>query len=82
MASQAHIYAFLIQYLLMLMLFFPFLRIHITAFYPQVIWIVVANIAIALVVYSVILPFNSELAFLCFITAVTPTATTATAIID
>ncbi len=80
--SQAHIYAFLIKYLLMLMLFFPFLRTKITTFYPHTLWIVVANIAIAIAVYLVLLPFNSELAFLCFITAITPTATAAPAVIE
>ena len=44
--SQAHIYAFLIKYLLMLMLFFPFLRTKITTFYPHTLWIVVANIGV------------------------------------
>ena len=80
--SQAYVYAFLIKYLLMLMLFFPFLKISIKTFYPHALWIVVANIIIPAVVYLVILPFNSELAFLCFITAITPTATAAPAIID
>ena len=80
--SQAHIYAFLIKYLLMLMLFFPFLRTKITTFYPHTLWIVVANIVIAITVYLVLFPFNSELAFLCFITAITPTATAAPAVID
>ncbi len=80
--SQAHIYAFLIKYLLMLMLFFPFLRISIKTFYPHALWIVVANIIIPILVYLVILPFNSELALLCFITAITPTATAAPAVMD
>ncbi len=80
--SQAHIYAFLIKYLLMLMLFFPFLKISIKTFYPHSLWIVVANIAIPIIVYLVILPFNSELAFLCFITAIAPTATAAPAVMD
>ncbi len=80
--SQAHLYAFLIKYLLMLMLFFPFLKISIKTFYPHALWIVVANIVIPIVVYLVILPFNSELAFLCFITAITPTATAAPAVMD
>ncbi len=80
--SQAHIYAFLIKYLLMLMLFFPFLKIGIKTFYPHTLWIVVANIIIPIVVYFVVLPFDSELAFLCFITAITPTATAAPAVMD
>lgn len=80
--SQAHSYAFLIKYLLMLMLFFPFLRIKICAFYFHTLWIVIANITIALAVYFMILPFNSELAFLCFMTTITPTATAAPAVID
>ena len=80
--SQAYVYAFLIKYLLMLMLLFPFLKIGIKTFYPHALWIVVANIIIPIVVYLVVLPFNSELAFLCFITAITPTATAAPAVMD
>ncbi|MBE9045696.1 hypothetical protein IQ255_14990 [Pleurocapsales cyanobacterium LEGE 10410] len=80
--SQAHIYAFAIKYLLMLMLFFPFLKISIKTFYPHALWIVVANLVIAIAVYLIILPFNSELAFLCLITAITPTATAAPAVMD
>ncbi len=79
---QAHIFAFLIKYLLMLMLFFPFLKISIKTFYPHAVWIVVANLVIPIAVYLVILPFNSELAFLCFITAITPTGTAAPAVMD
>ncbi|MGB5711484.1 MAG: hypothetical protein WBM44_11325 [Waterburya sp.] len=80
--SQAYIYAFLIKYLLMLMLFFPFLKISTKTFHPHALWIVLANIVIANTVYLIILPFNSELAFLCFITAITPTATAAPAVMD
>ncbi len=80
--SQAYVYAFLIKYLLMLMLFFPFLKIGIKTFYPHALWIVVANIVIPIIVYLFILPFNSELAFLCFVTAITPTATAAPAVMD
>ena len=80
--SQAYVYAFLIKYLLMLMLFFPFLKIGIKTFYPHTLWIVVANIIIPIVVYFVVLPFDSELAFLCFITAITPTATAAPVVMD
>ncbi len=50
-SSQAHRYAFLIQNLLMLMLFFPFLKTKKTTFYLHTIWIVVANIVIAFSVY-------------------------------
>ena len=80
--SQVYVYAFLIKYLLMLMLFFPFLKISIKTFYPHALWIVIANIVIPIGVYLIILPFNSELAFLCFITAITPTATAAPAVMD
>ena len=59
--SQAYTYAFLIKYLLMLMLFFPFLKISTKTFHPHALWIVVANIVIANTVYLVVLPFNSDI---------------------
>ena len=80
--SQVYVYAFLIKYLLMVMLLFPFLKISIKTFYPHALWIVIANIVIPIGVYLIILPFNSELAFLCFVTAITPTATAAPAVMD
>lgn len=80
--SQAYIYAFLIKYFLMLMLFLTFLRTKITTFYPHVVWIAIANIFIASAISLIILPFNYELACLCFITSITPTATSAPTVID
>jgi BASS family bile acid:Na+ symporter len=80
--SQAYIYSFLIKYLLMLMLFFPFLKLEITTFYLNTIWIVVANITIAFLIYWLVFPFDPELAFFCFLTSITPTATAAPAVMN
>ncbi|HEY9601645.1 MAG TPA: hypothetical protein V6C85_08550 [Allocoleopsis sp.] len=80
--SQAYRYAFLIQYFLMFILFFPFLNLQINKFYKNTWWIVLANILIAFIVYLCVVPFNSTLAFIAFITAITPTATAAPAIIS
>lgn len=80
--SQAYRYAFLIQYLLMFILFFPFLTLQINKFYKNTCWIVLANILIAFIIYLVLAPFNLTLAFIAFITAITPTATAAPAIIS
>lgn len=79
MFPQAYRCSFLIQYFLMFILFFPFLTIKIKCFYKNTLWIVLANILIALSLYLLIFPFNSQLAFICFITAITPTATSAPA---
>jgi BASS family bile acid:Na+ symporter len=77
---RAYSYSCLIQYLLMFMLFFTFLGVKVNRFHKNTLWIVVANIVIAFAFYLLVLPFNSGLALICFITAITPTATAAPAI--
>jgi BASS family bile acid:Na+ symporter len=81
---QAHVLSFLIQYLLMVMLFFAFLDIE---FKPQmlrksVLWVLFANVTVAFVVYGLLLPFNLTLALAGFMTAIAPTAIAAPVIIS
>ena len=73
---QAHRYDFLIQYLLMLMLFFAFLDIDLKprASQKSVFWILVANLVIAFGVYLLLAPFDLQIAMAGFLTAISPTA--------
>ena len=75
--------SFLIQYLLMAMLFFAFLDIEIQprSFESGVLWVVLANILIAFAAYWIILPYDFNLALTAFITGSAPTATAAPVII-
>ncbi len=80
---QAHFFSFLIQYLLMVMLFFAFLDIK---FKPQqsqksVIWVLLANAAIAFGAYMALAPFDLMLALSAFMTAIAPTAIAAPVVI-
>ena len=81
---QAHAFSFLIQYLLMVMLFFAFLDIE---FKPQsfrisVLWVLLANVAVAFVSYAVLFQFDITLALAAFMTAIAPTAIAAPVIIS
>ena len=76
LSPQFHALSFLIQYLLMVMLFFAFLDIE---FKPQtiqksVIWVLLANIVVAFVSYAVLASFDILLAMTAFMTAIAPTA--------
>ena len=75
--------SFLIQYLLMAMLFFAFLDIEIQprSFKKGVLWVLLANILIAFAAYWIIRPFDFNLALTAFITGMAPTATAAPVII-
>lgn len=75
--------SFLIQYLLMAMLFFAFLDINIQphSFQKGVIWVVLANILVAFAAYWILRPFDLNLALAAFITGIAPTATAAPVII-
>lgn len=75
--------SFLIQYLLMAMLFFAFLDMDIQprSFQKGVIWVVLANIAVAFAAYWILRPFNLNLALTAFMTAIAPTAIAAPVII-
>ncbi len=73
---QAHAYAFLIQHLLMVMLFVAFLDIDLKPRPSQkrVFWILLANVSIAFIVYALLAPFDLQLALAAFLTAIAPTA--------
>ncbi len=80
---QFHILSSYLQYLLMAMLFFAFLDVNIQpqSFHKGVIWLVLANIAVAFTAYWILLPFNLNLALAAFITGIAPTAIAAPVII-
>ncbi|HEU0296485.1 MAG TPA: hypothetical protein VFR47_27360 [Anaerolineales bacterium] len=80
---QAHLLSFLIQYLLMVMLFFAFLDIEFNPqrFQKSVLWVLLANVAVAFVSYVALAPFNLMLALAAFMTAIAPTAIAAPVII-
>lgn len=78
-----HIFSFLIQYLLMVMLFFAFLDIEFKPlkFQRSVIWVLLANLAVAFIAYMVLVPFDLTFALSAFMTAIAPTAIAAPVII-
>lgn len=78
---QAHAFSFLIQYLLMVMLFFAFLDIEFK-FQKSVLWVLLANVAVAFAAYMMLVPFNLTLALAAFMTAIAPTAIAAPVIIS
>ena len=83
LVPQAHVFSFLIQYLLMVMLFFAFLDIELKpqGFQKSVLWVVLANVAIAFVGYAMLSKFNLMLALAAFMTGIAPTAIAAPVII-
>jgi bile acid:Na+ symporter, BASS family len=76
-------FSFLIQYLLMAMLFLAFLDIEFKpqAFHRSVIWVLIANIGLAFLAYGLLLRFDHTLALAAFMTAIAPTAIAAPVII-
>ena len=80
---QAHSFSFLIQYLLVLMLFFAFLDIEFKpqSFQKSVLWVLLANATVAFVSYVVLVSFDVTLALAAFMTAIAPTAIAAPVII-
>ena len=76
-------FSFLIQYLLMVMLFFAFLDIEFKpqTFQKSVLWVLLANVFVAFISYWVLAPFNLMLALAAFMTAIAPTAIAAPVII-
>jgi BASS family bile acid:Na+ symporter len=84
LVPQAHVLSFLIQYLLMVMLFFAFLDIEFKpgTFQKSVLWVLLANVAVAFVAYVALAPFNLTLALAAFMTAIAPTAIAAPVIIS
>lgn len=77
-------WSFLIQYLLMAMLFFAFLSIEFKPreFPKSVLWILLANVLVAFLSYALLVSFDLELALAAFMTAVAPTAIAAPVIIS
>lgn len=80
---QFHTLSSYLQYLLMAMLFFAFLDVNIQpqSFHTGVIWVVLANIAVAFTAYWILRPLNLNLALAAFITGIAPTAIAAPVII-
>jgi BASS family bile acid:Na+ symporter len=78
-----HAFSFMIQYLLMVMLFFAFLDIEFKpeTFQTSVLWVLLANVAVAFVSYALLVSFNGMLAMAAFMTAIAPTAIAAPVII-
>ena len=81
LVPQGHVLSDWIQYLLMGMLFFAFLDIEFK-FQKSVLWVLLANVAVAFVAYAVLAPFNLMLALAAFMTAIAPTAIAAPVIIS
>ena len=81
---QLHTFSFLIQYLLMLMLFFSFLDIDFKpqAFHRSVLWVLLANVAVAFLSYAALVSFDMTFALTAFMTAIAPTAIAAPVIIS
>jgi BASS family bile acid:Na+ symporter len=81
---QAHQFSFLIQYLLMLMLFFSFLDIQFKpqTFHKSVLWVLLANVAVAFLSYAALVSFNMTFALSAFMTAIAPTAIAAPVIMS
>jgi BASS family bile acid:Na+ symporter len=80
---QAHTLAFVIQSLLMAMLFFAFLDIEFKpeTFQRSVIWVLLANVTVAFASYAILASFDLMLALTAFMTAIAPTAIAAPVII-
>jgi BASS family bile acid:Na+ symporter len=83
LVPQAHTLAFLVPYLIALLLFFSFLDVSITprSFERRVYSVLLANVGIAFAGYFVLAPVNGELALAAFFTGVSPTAISAPVII-
>ena len=81
---QAHVFSFLVQYLLMVMLFFSFLDIRFTpqTFQKSVMWVLLANVAVGFFSYALLIYFDSTFALAAFMTAIAPTAIAAPVIMS
>jgi BASS family bile acid:Na+ symporter len=81
---QVHVFSFLIQYLLMLMLFFAFLDIKFKpqTFQRSVLWVLLANVAVGFLSYALLISFDQTLALTAFMTAMAPTAIAAPVIMS
>lgn len=83
LVPQVHVFSFLVQYLLMIMLFFAFLDIEFKPqrFQKSVLWVLLANVTVAFLGYLVLVRFDLTFALSAFITAIAPTAIAAPVII-
>lgn len=81
---QLHEFSFLIQYLLMLMLFFSFLDIEFKpkTLHTSVLWVLLANVGVAFLSYAVLVSFDMTFALSAFMTAIAPTAIAAPVIMS
>jgi BASS family bile acid:Na+ symporter len=81
---QVHEFSFLIQYLLMLMLFFSFLDIEFKpqTFHTSVLWVLLANVTVAFLSYALLVSFDMTFALSAFMTAIAPTAIAAPVIMS
>lgn len=84
LAPQAHNLAYLIQYFLMVMLFFSFLDIQFDpkSFQKSVWWVLLANVAIAFIGYGIFASYNIMLALAAFMTGIAPSAIASLIIIN
>ena len=84
MFPRVHEFSFLIQYLLMLMLFFSFLDIEFKpqTFHKSVLWVLLANVAVAFLSYAALVSFDRTFALTAFMTAIAPTAIAAPVIMS
>lgn len=81
---QASALSFMVQYLLMVMLFFAFIDLEINPqnFHIGVLWVLLANLAVAFVAYTVFSRISVDLGLAAFITAIAPTAISSTVIVS
>jgi bile acid:Na+ symporter, BASS family len=81
---QVHVFSFLIQYLLMVMLFFAFFDIKFKwqTFQMSVLWVLLANLAVGFLSYALLISFNQTFALTAFMTAIAPTAIAAPVIMS
>jgi BASS family bile acid:Na+ symporter len=84
LVPQVHVFSFLIQYLLMVMLFFSFLDIQFKpqTFQKSVLWVLLANIVVGFLSYALLISFDSTFALTAFLTAIAPTAIAAPVIMS
>lgn len=80
---QAHLFTFLVQYLLMVMLFFSFIDLQIdrSSFQTGAVKVLGANLVIGFGCFFLCMLINRELAATAFITAIAPTAISSTVIV-
>ncbi|MBN1428076.1 MAG: hypothetical protein JXB07_06795 [Anaerolineae bacterium] len=73
---QAHVLSFLVQYLLIIMLFLAFIDMTFNrrSFHTSIIWVLLANLAIPSLAYILLRDVDRTLALVAFMSGITPTA--------